>query len=93
MLLTDFCEGADPRVLYAAAKRLREAGVKLLGLAALDAQANAFYDDKVAGALASLGMEIAALTPLEPASLAGWRHVRLTSARRGSASSRWVLEC
>jgi predicted metal-dependent peptidase len=69
VLLTDFCEGADPRVLYAAAKRLREAGVKLLGLAALDAQANAMYDDKVAGTLASLGMEIAALTPLE---LAQW---------------------
>ena len=69
VLLTDFCEGADPRVLLTAIKRLREAGVKLLGLAALDAQANAFYDDKVAGVLASLGMEIAALTPLE---LAHW---------------------
>ncbi len=63
VLVTDFCEGADPRVLVAAVKRLREAGVKLLGLAALDAEANPFYDTQMAGRLAAEGMEIAALTP------------------------------
>ena len=69
VLVTDFCEGADPRVLLAAAKRLREAGVKLLGLASLDADANAFYDEQLAGRLAAEGMEIAALTPIH---LAHW---------------------
>jgi Mg-chelatase subunit ChlD len=69
VLITDFCEGADPRVLFAAARRLREAGVKLLGLASLDSRANAMYDQAIAGKLAALGMEIAALTPLE---LAHW---------------------
>jgi Mg-chelatase subunit ChlD len=69
VLITDFCEGADPRGLVAAVKRLREAGVKLLGLAALDEQANAYYDEQLAGRLAAEGMEIAALTPVH---LAHW---------------------
>jgi Mg-chelatase subunit ChlD len=69
VLVTDFCEGADPRVLVAACKRLREAGVILLGLAALDGDANAFFDQQLAGRLAADGMEIAALTPLQ---LAHW---------------------
>jgi Mg-chelatase subunit ChlD len=69
VLVTDFCEGADPRVLVAAVKRLREAGVKLLGLAALDDQANAYYDAQMASRLAAEGMEIAALTPQQ---LAHW---------------------
>jgi Mg-chelatase subunit ChlD len=69
VLVTDFCEGADPRVLLSAVKRLREAGVKLLGLAALDQSANPFYDVQMAERLAGLGMEIAALTPTE---LAHW---------------------
>jgi hypothetical protein len=68
-LVTDFCEGADPRELVAACKRLREGGVKLLGLAALDSQANPWYDEQIAGRLAAEGMEIAALTPLQ---LAQW---------------------
>jgi hypothetical protein len=63
VLVTDFCEGADPRVLVAACTRLREAGVRLLGLAALDAEANARYDEQLAGRLAAEGMEVAALTP------------------------------
>jgi Mg-chelatase subunit ChlD len=69
VLITDFCEGADPRVLFATARRLAEADVRLLGLASLDVRANAMYDQAVAGKLAALGMEIAALTPLE---LAHW---------------------
>jgi Mg-chelatase subunit ChlD len=63
VLVTDFCERADPRTLIAACKRLRESGVKLLGLAALDAEANPYYDQQLAGRLAAEGMEIAALTP------------------------------
>lgn len=69
VLVTDFCEGADPKVLIAAVRRLREARVKLIGLAALDADANAWYDAQLAGRLAAEGMEIAALTPVE---LATW---------------------
>jgi Mg-chelatase subunit ChlD len=69
VLVTDFCEGADPRVVIAACKRLQEAGVRLLGLAALDAEANPWYDEQLAGRLAADGMEIAALTPTQ---LAHW---------------------
>jgi len=32
VLVTDFCEGADPRTLIGAVRRLRESGVKLIGL-------------------------------------------------------------
>jgi Mg-chelatase subunit ChlD len=64
VLVTDFCEGADPRVLVAGCKRLRSSGVKLLGLAALDASARPYYDEQLASRLANEGMEIAALTPL-----------------------------
>jgi Mg-chelatase subunit ChlD len=69
VLVTDFCEGADPRALIASCKRLRESGVKTIGLAALDADANAWFDAQLAGRLAVDGMEIAALTPTE---LARW---------------------
>lgn len=69
VLVTDFCEGADPRVLIAACRRLRESGVKLIGLAALDLEANPWYDEKMAQRLAAEGMKIAALTPTE---LARW---------------------
>jgi Mg-chelatase subunit ChlD len=69
VLVTDFCEGADPQALIAACRRLREAGVRLLGLASLDQEANAWYDQQLAGRLAAEGMEIAALTPTQ---LAHW---------------------
>lgn len=69
VLVTDFCEGPDPRPLVATCQRIHESGVKLIGLAALDSQANAFYDRQLAERLAAVGMEIAALTPLE---LARW---------------------
>src|SRR5213075_100338 len=49
VLGTEVCEGADPRALIGACRRLREAGVKLLGLASLDQEANAWYDEQLAG--------------------------------------------
>jgi Mg-chelatase subunit ChlD len=63
VLITDFCEGAPPSELVRAVRTLAEARVKLIGLAALDGDAHPFYDRQMAGRLADVGMEIAALTP------------------------------
>ena len=63
VLVSDFCEGAAPRSLISSCQRFREGGVKLLGLAALDENANPSYDTHMAEALAAEGMDIAALTP------------------------------
>ncbi|MBN2533894.1 MAG: VWA domain-containing protein [Spirochaetales bacterium] len=65
VLITDFCEGAPPRVLYNSCRRLVEAGVRLLGLVALDEDVHPVYDKEITGNLSSLGMDIAALTPKE----------------------------
>jgi Mg-chelatase subunit ChlD len=62
-LVSDFCEGAAPGAMLGTCRRLREAGVKLLGLASLDQAANPIYDHAMAEKLAETGMEIAALTP------------------------------
>jgi Mg-chelatase subunit ChlD len=69
VLVTDFCEGASPNGMLASIKRLRESGVKVLGLAALDSEANPNYDHQMAERCAAAGAEIAALTPLR---LAEW---------------------
>jgi Mg-chelatase subunit ChlD len=63
ILVTDFCEGASPRELVSVCRRLASARVRLLGLAALDMQAEPAYDKVMAARLAQAGMEIAALTP------------------------------
>ncbi len=62
-LVSDFCEGAQPSVLLNTCRRLREGGVRLLGLASLDQTATPTYDHQMAERLAETGMEIAALTP------------------------------
>ena len=69
VLVTDFCEGAPPGDLVRAVRGLAESRVTLLGLAALDGQANPFYDRGIAQRLADCGMRIAALTPSQ---LASW---------------------
>ena len=69
VLVSDFCEGAQPRRMLQSCRRLREAGVKVLGLAALDQDANPSYDNKMSERLAAAGMDIAALTPKQ---LAEW---------------------
>ncbi|MEM6422217.1 MAG: VWA domain-containing protein, partial [Pseudomonadota bacterium] len=69
VLVSDFCEGAAPSRLYAAVARMAEARVRLLGLSALDDAGEAYADHVIAGRLAGLGMQIAAMTP---ARLAGW---------------------
>ena len=63
VLVSDFCEAASPARLLEAGKRLVEARVKLLGLAALDMNTNPSYDRQMADRLAAIGMDIAALTP------------------------------
>lgn len=63
VLVSDFCEGGEPSRMIASCQRFREAGAKLLGLAALDENANPSYDRRMAEALAAEGMDIAALTP------------------------------
>jgi len=69
VLITDFCEGAPVHILFGACKRLIEQGTLLLGLAALDADANPNYDHATAGAIANLGAHVGAMTPGE---LAEW---------------------
>jgi Mg-chelatase subunit ChlD len=63
VLVSDFCEGGEPSRMIASSQRFREAGAKLLGLAALDENANPSYDVHMAERLAAAGMDIAALTP------------------------------
>lgn len=62
-LVSDFMEGAMPGPLLGSVKRLNEARVKLLGLAALDGEAQPVYDHAMARRLADRGMQVAALTP------------------------------
>ncbi len=62
-LISDFCEGASPGRMLGAVKRLKESGVKMIGLAALDSEATPFYDENMGEKLASLGMDISATTP------------------------------
>ena len=62
-LISDFMEGAGPRRLLATVARLNEARVRMLGIAALDDTGRADFDRAMAGRLAALGMEVAALTP------------------------------
>lgn len=63
VLVSDFYEGAPPNELLRTVKQLAEARVTLLGLAALDDQANPNYDRQMATNLAAYGMQIAAMSP------------------------------
>lgn len=69
IVVTDFYEGGSVPRLLAQVKNLLEAGVRLLGLAALDPQADPAYDRDMAGQWVDAGAEVAALTPLK---LADW---------------------
>jgi Mg-chelatase subunit ChlD len=63
VVVTDFCEGGPAQPLVAAIKRLRGDGVRVLGLAALDQEAQPAYDRSTAEACVEAGAEVAALTP------------------------------
>ena len=69
VVVSDFFEGGPPARLVAAVRQCREAGVRVLGLAALDPDAAPAYDKQMAERLVAAGAEIAALTPLQ---LAEW---------------------
>ena len=69
ILITDFYEGGSVEHLLDVTKNLVESGVNLLGLAALDSQANPNYDRQIAQKMVNLGAEIGAMTPGE---LAKW---------------------
>ena len=63
ILVSDFYEGGPPGALVAAVKRLAEARVKMLGVAALDETGRADFDKAMAGRLADVGMPVSAVTP------------------------------
>src|SRR5438105_7092871 len=62
VLVTDFFEGGSAPQLLASIKRLREAGVRVLGLAALDATAQPAYDRQLAERCVAAGARVAAAT-------------------------------
>jgi len=63
VLVTDFFEGGPPNVMLTAIHHLRESGVRVLGLAALDERAEPVYDRETAQRCVAAGAEVAALTP------------------------------
>jgi Mg-chelatase subunit ChlD len=69
VLITDFFEGAPLPRLFTAARQLVESGVTLLGLAALDEQADPTFNREVAEGFVALGAHVGAMTPGE---LAEW---------------------
>lgn len=62
-LISDFFEGAPPQTLFGTVKRLRESGVKLIGLASLDHQSQPLHDMNTAAILSDLGMDVTSSTP------------------------------
>jgi len=69
VLVSDFYEGGSPGELVGRVKALTEGGTKVLGLAALDSQADPCYDREMAARLVAVGAQVGAMTPGE---LAGW---------------------
>ena len=69
VIITDFFEGAPPEVLVHKVKALCDQGTMVLGLAALDEQANPAYDRDLARRLVQVGAHVGAMTPGE---LVGW---------------------
>ncbi len=74
VLISDFHEGGDPDALPQEARRLVASGARLLGLAALDREAQPDYDRDMARRLAACGMPVAAMTPER---LADWIAVQM----------------
>lgn len=71
VLVTDFFEGDSPQVMLGSLKRLATAGVRTLGLAALDQRAEPVYDKDLAQRCVETGMHVAAMTPRQMAEWLG----------------------
>jgi len=69
VLVSDLCDGAGYRTMYASTKRIVESGVRLFALTAMDENSQGMYDKNAAKIMAGLGAKVAACTP---GSLAGW---------------------
>ena len=69
VLVSDFEEGGSEEALIAEVRALAEAGVTMLGLAALDETAKPRFSEPMAARVVAAGMPVAALSPLE---LARW---------------------
>ena len=63
VVITDFYEGGDEYRLVRTVARLAEQGTQVLGLAALDEEANPAYDRALAQRLADAGAHVGAMTP------------------------------
>ncbi|MEV6606239.1 VWA domain-containing protein [Kutzneria sp. NPDC051319] len=64
-VITDFYEGGSPYHLIQTVRGLVEQGTHVLGLAALDEDANPSYDRDLAQRLADVGAHVGAMTPGE----------------------------
>ncbi len=69
VIISDFYEGANPNVLVQRVKALCEQGSYVLGLCALDEEANPAYNRDLSMRLADAGARMGAMTPGE---LASW---------------------
>ena len=69
VLVSDFYEGGSSGELVRRVKALTEGGTRVLGLAALDSQAEPAYDRETAARLVAVGAQVGAMTPGQ---LAGW---------------------
>ncbi|MEW2353878.1 VWA domain-containing protein [Spirillospora sp. NPDC029432] len=72
-VVTDFYEGGDPYRLVRTVRQMSEQGTHVLGLAALDEDANPSYDRELAQRLADVGAHIGAMTPGELAAFVAER--------------------
>ncbi|HEY4459741.1 MAG TPA: VWA domain-containing protein [Pseudonocardiaceae bacterium] len=72
-VITDFYEGGDEFLLVRTVRGLVEQGSTVLGLAALDEDANPSYDRVLAQRLADVGASIGAMTPGELAAFVAER--------------------
>jgi Mg-chelatase subunit ChlD len=72
-VITDFYEGGDEHRLVRLTHQLVEQGTHVLGLAALDEDANPSYDRQLAQRLADAGAHVGAMTPGELAAFVAER--------------------
>ncbi|MEU4684219.1 VWA domain-containing protein [Streptomyces xinghaiensis] len=75
-VISDFYEGGDPYRLVHTVRQLVQQGTTVLGLAALDEEANPSYDRELAGRLAREGAHMGAMTPGRLAEFVAERLVR-----------------